>query len=249
MRPVEAVIFDYGGVISLPLTGALDQLESELGIPPNSLLALLFGEGAQLGPGGDTIRNPGGDVIDGPTVDDPSSVAHEWHQLEVGAITFAEYVAGVTARAPAVIGHELDLAVYGKLSDAIPIGVHWAIVHEIRALRAQGLALALLTNNVAEFGDTWRSTFPVDDLFPIVVDSSHVGMRKPDPGIYTLTCERLGVALDACVFLDDNQYNCDAATALGIESVRVTDDPDRAITELRAILDRRGVHTQSDRRG
>lgn len=237
MKPVDAVIFDYGGVISVPVGGALVGLATELGVDSVTLLDLLFGEGAALADSG------GGDPVDGPTVTDPTSVVHEWHQLEVGAITLADYVMGISARAPHVIGREVDLALFAELSRAIPVGVHWTMVHEIRALQSRGIARALLTNNVAEFASTWRTTFPVDELFPVVIDSSAVGMRKPDPAIYLLTCESLGVEPDACVFLDDNRYNCDAASALGIEAIQVGDDPEPAIASLRATLTRRGTRT------
>ena len=62
------------------------------------------------------------------------------------------------------------------------------VVHKIRELKRRGLRLGLLTNNVKEFGEHWRTMFPIDELFEEVVDSSHVGMRKPDREIYELTC-------------------------------------------------------------
>jgi putative hydrolase of the HAD superfamily len=123
----------------------------------------------------------------------------------------------------------------------MPMGIHWPVVHRIRELKRDGFALALLTNNVKEFGDSWRSSFPVEDLFDIVVDSSEVGMRKPDPRIYLHTCERCGFDPEASVFLDDNRDNVAASRALGIETVHVDRDPRRTIAELRAILERRGV--------
>jgi putative hydrolase of the HAD superfamily len=123
----------------------------------------------------------------------------------------------------------------------MPLGIHWPVVHRIRRLRDEGLKVALLTNNVKEFGSAWRSTFPVDELFEIVVDSSEVGMRKPDPRIYRLTCERLGVAPAASVFVDDNRDNVEAARAVGIEAVHFGDEPLGPLAELDAILERRGT--------
>ena len=102
------------------------------------------------------------------------------------------------------------------------------------------MKLGLLTNNVKEFGEHWRSTFPIDELFEVVVDSSHVGMRKPDPEIYLLTCEQLAVEPADAVFVDDNADNVAAARALGMETVHFGDDPRVALAELDAILDRRG---------
>jgi len=94
---------------------------------------------------------------------------------------------------------------------------------------------------VKEFGDAWRATFPVDELFEVVVDSSAVGMRKPDERIYRLTCERLGVDPTAAVFLDDNHDNVAAARAVGMEAVHFGDDPWEALAALDAVLERRGV--------
>ncbi len=123
----------------------------------------------------------------------------------------------------------------------MPVGVHWPVVHRARELLADGVPIALLTNNVKEWGDHWRATFPVDELFEIIVDSSAVGMRKPDPRIYQLTCERLDVTPEASVFIDDNAENVAAARALGMETVHFGEDPFVAVAELDEILDRRGV--------
>ena len=63
----------------------------------------------------------------------------------------------------------------------------------MRELRGRGIRAALLTNNVREWEPLWRAKLPeVDELFELVVDSAFVGLRKPDPAIYTLTLERLG---------------------------------------------------------
>ena len=59
-----------------------------------------------------------------------------------------------------------------------------AAVEGVRRLRERGIRTALITNNVAEFGDGWRKMIPVDGLFEIIIDSSAVGIRKPDPRIF-----------------------------------------------------------------
>ena len=92
-----------------------------------------------------------------------------------------------------------------------------------------------------EFGEHWRSTFPIDELFEVVVDSSHVGMRKPEPEIYLLTCAQLEVEPSEAVFVDDNADNCAAARALGMETVHFGDDPRRALAELDTVLERHGL--------
>ena len=67
------------------------------------------------------------------------------------------------------------------------------MIELMRELRGGGLRAALLTNNVREWEPLWRAKLPeIDELFEVVVDSAFVGMRKPDPAIYSLTLERLG---------------------------------------------------------
>jgi epoxide hydrolase-like predicted phosphatase len=231
-RRVELVIFDYGGVISERLVDDLAVFETRMAYPPGSVDRLLFGE---IPPGSD------GDPVDGAYDEGP---VHDFHRLETGDIDFGEYLEGLVRRAPAILGCELDPNALVEFTAATSLRVQWPIIHEIRRLRDEGMALALLTNNVKEFGDSWRASFPVDELFPVVVDSSEVGMRKPDPRIYRLTCERAGFTPETSVFLDDNADNVAAARALGIETVRVGRDPIATVAELRSILDRRGVKTR-----
>lgn len=237
---IEAVIWDYGGVISSPLFRGIDRFEADMGYPAGSVLELIFGEGTYIGVEG--RAEGGGEPGDG-AAEAASAVTHDWHRLEVGEIGFEEYMAGVVERAPKVLGREIDLDAYQRFTRDMPLGIHWPVVHRIRRLRTDGLKVALLTNNVREFGSAWRSTFPVDELFEVIVDSSEVGMRKPDPRIYLLTCDRLDVDPAASVFVDDNRDNVAAARAVGIEAVHFGEEPLAALDELDAILDRRGTHT------
>ncbi len=227
---IEAVIFDYGGVFSTPLFRGIGDFEARMGYPPGSVLELLFGDKAYVGVEGAAHR-----VDREPPAE---TVTHDWHRLEVGDLTLDAWFAGVQARAPEVLGTDIDMGAYLQFMAEMPIGVHWPIVHKARDLRDSGTKIALLTNNVAEWGDNWRSTIPVDELFEIVVDSSAVRLRKPDPAIYELTCLRLEVRPEAAVFLDDNADNIAAARALGMETVQVEEDPFAAVAELEEILAR-----------
>jgi len=107
----------------------------------------------------------------------------------------------------------------------------------IRALRGRGVRAALLTNNVREWEPLWRSKLPeIDELFELVVDSAFVGLRKPDPAIFTLTLDRLGgVEPGRCVFVDDLDLNCEAARALGMAAVRF-ETAAQAIPEIESAL-------------
>jgi epoxide hydrolase-like predicted phosphatase len=228
-EPVALVIFDYGGVISERMLDDLGDFELRMGYPTGSVHHLLFGE---IPPGSD------GDPVDGAYDEGP---VHDFHRLEIGELGFHEYLEGIVRRAPAYLGRELEPDAFLEFTQATSVRVQWPVVHEIRRLRDEGIPVALLTNNVKEFGDAWRASFPVDELFEIVVDSSEVGMRKPDPRIYELTCARAGTRPEEAVFLDDNADNVAAARELGIETVHVGRDPRTTIAELQAILDRRGV--------
>lgn len=229
---VELVIFDYGGVISERLLDDLADFETVMGYPTGSLNRLLFGE---IPEGSD------GDPVDGAYDEGP---VHDFHLLEMGKLGFDDYLDRLSRRAPDILGTDLTADAFVEFSAAYAVRVQWPIVHEIRRLADLGVPLALLTNNVKEFGDSWRGSFPVDELFPLVVDSSEVGMRKPDPRIYELTCSRGDAEPAASIFLDDNTDNVAAARALGIETVHVGHDPLEVVESLQSILDRRGVRTR-----
>jgi putative hydrolase of the HAD superfamily len=98
---------------------------------------------------------------------------------------------------------------------------------------------AVVTNNVREFGDSWRAMLPVAELFDVVVDSAHEGVRKPDPRIFRLALERLGgTAPESAVFLDDFHGNVAAAERLGMRGILVEEDHRPAMQTLRALLER-----------
>jgi len=115
------------------------------------------------------------------------------------------------------------------------LGPNAPMIELVRDLRDAGIRAALLTNNVREWEPLWRAKLPeVDELFEVVVDSAFVGIRKPDPAIYSLTLERLGgVAAERCVFVDDLEVNCDAARELGMTAVRY-ESAEQAIPAVRA---------------
>jgi epoxide hydrolase-like predicted phosphatase len=106
-------------------------------------------------------------------------------------------------------------------------------------LRQRGLLTGLLTNNAKEFEAAWKAMLPLDDLFDDVVDSSEVGLRKPDPAIYRLSLERLDVQPGEAVFIDDAPGNVAGAVAVGIPSVLIGHDRAdvaAAVAEVEALL-------------
>ena len=161
---------------------------------------------------------------------------HPWHRLERGEITIEEWLATVQAAADET-GRTLDLTPLQTLLGDLT--VHDDVVAHIGALRADGYRTALVTNNVREGSTSWRAMIPVDDLFDVVVDSSAVGMRKPDPAIFTHTLDLLGsVAPDRAVFLDDVESNLAGARRAGLHTILVGDPPAAALSELDRFLGR-----------
>jgi epoxide hydrolase-like predicted phosphatase len=232
---ITTVIFDFGGVISSPLFVGIGAFEEAEGYPKGSLLRLMFGETHYIGVEGRAVADalasdPDAAEAEGEVEDEP-----DWHLLEKGQIDIGKYFDRVVERAPKVLGRDIDMDAYGRFWRTTAPGVHWMVVHKMRALKESGLRLGLLTNNVKEFGDNWRAMFPIDELCDDVVDSSHVGMRKPERAIYELTCERLGVKPAETVFVDDNADNIAAANEFGMHTVHFI-DPLSALEQIDKIL-------------
>lgn len=108
------------------------------------------------------------------------------------------------------------------------------MLEALRRIRCQGLKTAALTNNWAgeEDVDGTRALRPHFDAF---VESSAVGLRKPDPRIYRLACAELGVEPALAVFLDDIGSNLKTARGLGMATIKV-DEPAAALAELEELL-------------
>ncbi len=162
---------------------------------------------------------------------------HPWHRLERGEITLSDFLTAVQAEAVKDGGEPLDLSpLRGLLSE---LRIHEDVVGYVAALRAEGFRTALVTNNIREGESSWRAMLAVDDLFEVVVDSSAVGMRKPDPAIFTHTLSLLGgVAPGRAVFLDDVDTNLAGARRAGLQTVLVGDPPGPALEELDRLLGR-----------
>lgn len=218
--PIEAVIFDYGGVLSQSPFRRLAEAEVSLNLAPGTLADLL-GYGIHV-----------------PEAKPGEPVTNKWHLLETGAVELPEYAEWVRERSVTVFGSPVDVA--GRFSSSLDsMGIHWMVVAKVRELREAGYGLAICTNNIAVFRDTWHDHVPLE-LFDVVVDSSEVGVRKPDPAIYLLTCERLRVVPEVCVFVDDHPGNVAAAETLGMAGVVVGPDPWEALDQLDALLTSRG---------
>ncbi|MEI2700009.1 MAG: BRCT domain-containing protein [Microthrixaceae bacterium] len=165
LMAVRAVIFDFGGVfVDSPFT-AVQSAATDMGVAPDLMIDTVFGSYDQ-------------------------DTDHAWHRLERGEISLATARAEIIAASVAAGLPELDpIALLMALGGG---GIRSEMVEFCRSLRGRGIATGLLTNNAAEFAEFWRPLLPLDELFDDVVDSSAVGMRKPDARIYQLSLRAPG---------------------------------------------------------
>lgn len=158
---------------------------------------------------------------------------HPWHRVERGELPILDWVTEVTELGRAQ-GIEVD---FGPLQTLLgDMEVHHEVVERIRALRAQGYRVGLITNNVREGSAAWRAKIPVDELFEVVIDSCEVGMRKPNPAIYHLALEQLGVTdPSTAVFIDDSLGNVEGARRAGLHGLHF-EEPGAALRALDELL-------------
>ena len=104
-------------------------------------------------------------------------------------------------------------------------------------IKADGFQAAIVTNNAKEFRERWVASVPVAEICHEIVDSSEIGVRKPDPRIFEHALERLGgIAPERALFVDDFHGNVQAAEALGIRAVHMPDDYEGAIREIEELV-------------
>ena len=160
---------------------------------------------------------------------------HPWHQVERGEITLEAARDGILA-----LGHEQGLVVdIWQVFLAMSTnqgGLRRDLVEHVRVIRDAGLKTGIVTNNVVEFREHWRAMLPVTELFDVIVDSSEVGVRKPNPAIFHAALELLDLPPEQVLFLDDYPGNVAAAQALGMPAVLVDGDGAKTIADLRAAL-------------
>jgi putative hydrolase of the HAD superfamily len=204
---IRAVIFDFGGVILTSPFEAFARYERDNGLPDGFLRRL--------------------------NATDPDTNA--WARLERNEVDWAGFADLYEAEARTA-GHDID----GRAVLALLAGeVRPAMVEALRRCHDR-LKTALLTNNFVVPGAGGQA--PPDgpmaglaDLFDVVIESSRVGVRKPDTAIYELVCRELGIEPREAVFLDDLGGNLKPARAMGMTTIKV-DDPDEAITELERMV-------------
>ncbi|MGO9822095.1 MAG: HAD family hydrolase [Solirubrobacteraceae bacterium] len=206
---VEAVISDFGGVLTSPLAGSFDAFYEYSGVSPEQLGNAIAAVAKRLG-------------------------ANPLFELETGRLSETEFLNSLADQLTELAGRPVALEGFGERYFA-NLHPNDMLIEYMRSLRGRGYKLAICTNNVREWEPLWRAMIPVDELFDVVIDSAFVGTRKPEPRIYELTLERLGVAAPAAVLIDDIELNCTAARELGIPAVWFVDS-EQAIADVEAIL-------------
>jgi putative hydrolase of the HAD superfamily len=201
----EAVVFDLGGVVYPSPLDAFRAYEQEHGLPDRFLSEVVLA--------------------------DPEHGS--WSRLERGELGFEEFCdafdAECAARGGTVSARDLMAAVAAGL-EARP-----AMVAAITSIRDHGLKTAALTNNWADHPSNTDRVRSTGDWFDLMVESAIEGIRKPDPRIYQLVCDRLGVSPKETVFLDDLGANLKPARELGMTTIKVA-EPEAALAELEAVL-------------
>ena len=203
---IEAVIFDFGGVIADGPFEAFQQYERVNGLPQGFIRSL-------------------------------NATNHHdnaWARLERSEIGFDEFCDTFEKEAKEAGGVIDTRALFAML----PGSLRPEMVEAVRRC-AERFKTALLTNNFVlgdDPGPMQSSEFAdLREVFDVVIESSVVGFRKPDPRIYVLACDALGTEARHVVFLDDLGVNLKPARALGMVTIKV-ESVSSALSELETVL-------------
>lgn len=207
-QAIQAVLFDFGGVVTGSPFEGFARYEAASGLPAGLIRRI-------------NSTNPD---------------TNAWAKLERSEVDRAGFIELFEAEGRA-LGHEVSAdAVLACLKNELrPEMV--AAIHRL----TQTHKTAILTNNLHADDEVDAETSPtgdmqaVMDVVDVVVESSKVGVRKPEPRFYEIACEQLGVEPGSCVFLDDLGINLKPARAMGMTTIKVTSGP-QALDELEAVL-------------
>ncbi|MCC7077255.1 MAG: HAD-IA family hydrolase [Acidimicrobiia bacterium] len=203
---LRAVLWDFGGVISTSPFEAFAAYEREHALPDGFIRGL-------------NAANPDGNA---------------WARLERAEVDLADFAKLFEAEAREE-GHAVEAA--GVLMCLVG-GLRPQMVEAVRRCR-RVYKTALLTNNWVDIhaggGFTDHLDFAPEELFDVIVQSSVVGVRKPEPAFYEIACRELGIEPAEAVMLDDLGINLKPAQAMGMTTIKVT-DPDSALGELGDML-------------
>jgi len=204
---IKAVLWDFGGVILTSPFEAFRRYEAEHDLPL--------------------------DFIRGVNATDPHNNA--WALMERSEVT-AQQFDELFAAESAALGYNVA---GGDVLSLLAGDVRPRMVALLDRVKANGYLVACLTNNIVggDDVDNARSKQIAEIMarFDVIVESSKIGVRKPEPRFYEIACELLGVNPDECVFLDDLGVNLKPAAAMGMVTIKVNNE-DQAIADLNAAL-------------
>ncbi|HYM32390.1 MAG TPA: HAD-IA family hydrolase [Candidatus Cybelea sp.] len=207
---IRAVLWDFGGVILSSPFEAFNRYEDAHGLPRNFIRRL-------------NATNPD---------------TNAWAQLERSAVNIEEFCRLFEAEALAA-GHRLDA---NHVLAILSGDIRPEMVAALKSVK-QRYVVACLTNNVRAGDGPAMSRSPekasavaeIMALFDHVIESSRIGVRKPEPSFYRLACERLAIQPEEAVYLDDLGINLKPAKAMGMRTIKV-ESAEQAIAELEAVL-------------
>jgi putative hydrolase of the HAD superfamily len=205
-----AVLWDFGGVILSSPFDAFNRYEAEAGLPKDFLRSL-------------NTRNPD---------------TNAWAKMERSEVSLQGFV-DLFEEEARLQGQRVE---GWKILQALSGDIRPQMVEALRRCKAT-FRVACITNNMkagegpgmARSPEKAKAVAEILSLFEHVIESSKVGLRKPDPRIYQHACELLGVPPDRCIYLDDLGINLKPARALGMRTIKVG-DPNIAIDELQAMV-------------
>jgi putative hydrolase of the HAD superfamily len=207
---IRAVLWDFGGVILTSPFEAFRRYETQNELPL--------------------------DFIRSVNTTDPHNNA--WALMERSEVTPQQFD-DLFAAESAALGHRVSGADVLLL---LAGEVRPRMVALLDRVKAAGFRVACLTNNIVggdgpDLADSARSAeiAAIMARFDIIVESSKIGVRKPEPRFYEIACELLSVRPDECVFLDDLGINLKPAAAMGMVTIKVNSE-DQAIADLSATL-------------
>lgn len=202
---VKAVIFDLGGVVLDSPLEAVAEYERRKGLPQDFLNRLIVRMGSQ----------------------------GAWSRLETGKVSLEAFFEAFDAEAAScgarISSREL-MEEIARFAQPRPV-----MIEAIRRLRRAGFRVAALTNNWVMEGPLAEGMNLLKAEFDVFVESSRTGLQKPDPKIYELTLQELGIRPEESVFLDDIGRNLKTARQLGMATIKVS-DPEAALSELEQIV-------------
>jgi putative hydrolase of the HAD superfamily len=207
-KTFKAVIWDFGGVFTSSPFDAFARYEAEQGLPRNF------------------IR----------TVNATNPLDNAWAQLEQSKVSGEEFDSLFREESKA-LGHEVPGADVLKLLSG---SLRPRVVDALKVCKQHG-KVGCITNN-APIGKGASMTNDAEkaaqlahvfDQFDHLIESSKIGIRKPDPQIYKLMCEALDVAPEDCVYLDDLGINLKPARAMGMTTIKVLGE-DQLLEDLKS---------------